>query len=155
VFILEQSLFTLQDIDNNISRLDITIFDGDKLSPRVGVSLSVVDSNLHQHGKIVLLLECNFCLILSSHCSHANVDIGSFRFLCHWTLFPDDKNWENFLCFLEIMDKLFAYRISEEQCGYLKALIGDHHSSFKELYPDASITMKLHSLIYVPRIILK
>ena len=67
----------------------------------------------------------------------------------------DDKNWENFLCLLEIVDILFARRISEDQCGYLEALISDHHSTFKELYPDASITMKLHSLIHMPRLILK
>ena len=47
---MEQKLFTLKDIDENIEGLNLRLFDGDKPSPLSGVSLTTSDSNLHQHG---------------------------------------------------------------------------------------------------------
>ena len=40
----------------------------------------------------------------------------------------DDEHWENFLCLLETMDILFAQNVDTNTCGYLEALISDHHS---------------------------
>ena len=67
----------------------------------------------------------------------------------------DDEHWENFLCLLEIMDILFAHRVSLDLCGYLEVLISEHHSTFLNIYPHASITLKMHSLIHTPRLILQ
>ena len=67
----------------------------------------------------------------------------------------DNKHWENFLCLLDIMDILFAPHIAKDACGYLEALISDHHSTFVELYPHISIAMKMHSIIHMPRLILE
>ena len=67
----------------------------------------------------------------------------------------DDEHWENFLCLLDIMDILFAHNIASGACGYLEALIDDHHSTFLELYPHAPITMKMHSILHMPRLILE
>ena len=67
----------------------------------------------------------------------------------------DSENWKNFLLLLEIMDILFSRQIPKEECGYLESLISDHHSKFKELYPGASITMKIHSMIHMPRLIIE
>lgn len=66
-----------------------------------------------------------------------------------------NEHWENFLRLLEIMDILFARCIPAEECGYLEALISDHHSCFKDLYPDASITLKMHSMVHMPQLILQ
>ena len=66
-----------------------------------------------------------------------------------------NENWENFLRLLEIMDIVFARRIPEKECGYLESLINDHHISFRVLYPSASITMKMHSIIHMPRLIVQ
>ena len=52
----------------------------------------------------------------------------------------DDAHWENFLRLLDIMDILFACPVGAE-VGVLEALISDHHSTFIDLYPHASITM--------------
>ena len=65
----------------------------------------------------------------------------------------DNENWENFLCLLDIMDILFAHNVIADACGYLEVLISDHHSTFLELYPHVSITMKMHSIIHMPRLI--
>ena len=82
--------------------------------------------------------------------------LGRFLPLSIGHMVPEnDKHWENFLCLLEIMDIIFSRRVPKSECGYLEALISDHHSTFKELYPSVSITMKLHSMIHMPRLILK
>ena len=65
------------------------------------------------------------------------------------------ERWENFLCLLDTMDIVFARAISKDSCGYLESLIGDHHSSFKELYPGVGISMKMHSMVHLPRLILQ
>ena len=67
----------------------------------------------------------------------------------------ESEHWVNFLSLLEIMDILFSRRIPFEKCGYLESLIGDHHQSFKDLYPGASITLKLHSMVHMPRLIVR
>ena len=66
-----------------------------------------------------------------------------------------DEHWENFLCLLDIIDIVFAPVIAPENCGYLESLISDHHSCFKDLYPNAGITMKMHSMVHLPRLILE
>ena len=64
-----------------------------------------------------------------------------------------NEYWDNFLRLLDIMDILFARCIPIEECGYLESLISDHHLCFKRLYPEASITMKMHSMVHLPRLI--
>ena len=66
-----------------------------------------------------------------------------------------NDHWENYLRLLEITDVLFSRRIPMEECGYLESLINDHHSCFKVLYPSASITMKMHSIVHMPRLVLE
>lgn len=67
----------------------------------------------------------------------------------------EDEKWINFLSLLEIMDIVFSRSIPVEECGYLESLIRDHHQGFKDLYPSASITVKLHSMVHIPRLILR
>lgn len=81
---------------------------------------------------------------------------GRFFPLVMGHLVPEEnENWQNFLLLLEIMDILFSREILKEECGYLESLINDHHLKFKELYPGVSITMKMHSMIHMPRLILE
>ena len=67
----------------------------------------------------------------------------------------DDEHWRNFLCLLEITNIVFAREVTLESIGYLESLISDHHSCFKDLYPHAAVTMKMHSMVHLPRLILK
>lgn len=68
---------------------------------------------------------------------------------------PESEDyWENFLSLLDIMDILFARNVTKDACALLEVLISDHHSQFKELYPDIPITMKMHSMVHMPRLIL-
>lgn len=67
----------------------------------------------------------------------------------------DNEYWENFLRLVEIMNIVFAHTIPVEECGYLECLISEHHTAFRELYPDVPVTMKMHSIVHMPRLILK
>lgn len=49
---MDKKLFTIEDIDKGFKDLNIRTFDGDRPSSIIGVVLSSVDSNLHQHGKV-------------------------------------------------------------------------------------------------------
>ena len=67
----------------------------------------------------------------------------------------DDQHWENFLCLLDIMDILFARPVTPDACALAEVLISDHHLRFKELYPQTPITLKMHSMIHMPRLMLE
>lgn len=79
--------------------------------------------------------------------------LGRFLPLAIGHVIPEEtEQWENFIRLLDIMDILFSRCIPVEECGYLESLISDHHLCFKQLYPEASITMKMHSMIHMPRL---
>ena len=67
----------------------------------------------------------------------------------------DDEYWDNFLSLLDIMDILFARPLTTDACALAEVLINDHHLSFRELYPHISITLKMHSMIHMPRLMLQ
>ena len=82
--------------------------------------------------------------------------LGRFLPLVVGHLIPEDeKHWENFLSLLDIMDILFACPVTPDACALAEVLISDHHTTFMELYPDASITLKMHSMIHMPRLMLE
>ena len=67
----------------------------------------------------------------------------------------DDEHWSNYLLLLDIVDIMFARRITEDTPGYLHQLIEEHHSNFTRLYPEYSVIPKMHFMIHVPRIMLR
>ena len=82
--------------------------------------------------------------------------VGRFLPLAIGHLIPTkDEHWENFLRLLDIMDIVFSRKIISEDCGFLEVLISDHHSCFKDLYPDVKITLKMYSMIHYPRLTLE
>ena len=64
-------MFSLDFIDESVSRLNIQPCDGDRPSCLRGISLQSSDSNLHQHGWQCV---CMCVAILSCFYSYANVD---------------------------------------------------------------------------------
>lgn len=70
-------------------------------------------------------------------------------------LIPEvDENWKNFLTLVTAMDILLAQRVTEDEVAYLQLLIEQHHETFRNLYPEASIIPKMHYMIHMPRLIL-
>lgn len=67
----------------------------------------------------------------------------------------DNQYWLNYVTLLKIMELLFAPKVTLDDCGYLETLIDDHHSTFKELYPAVQMTLKLHNMIHMPRLMIK
>ena len=64
---------------------------------------------------------------------------------------PDnDRLWESFLMLLHILDVCTTHVLSEDLVDHLRTLIKDHHTSFKQCYPGASITPKLHYMVHFP-----
>ena len=61
-----------------------------------------------------------------------------------------DGNWENFLSLLQIIEYVFAPIITEDKTSYLEVLIDNFLREFKEIYPERSLTPKMHYLIHVP-----
>ena len=66
-----------------------------------------------------------------------------------------DEFWINYLDLLEIVDILMAPELTEDDVANLATLISDHCQQFKLLYPNASITPKIHYIVHMPRLILE
>lgn len=67
----------------------------------------------------------------------------------------DDEKWKNLMLLLQIVDLLFAPKITSDEVVYLEMLIEQHHPTFIELYPMNSVIPKIHYLIHAARLILK
>jgi len=67
----------------------------------------------------------------------------------------DDEQWLLFLQLMDIVDLLFSPKTTEDHAVYLISLINDHHQTFSELYPDASILPKHHFFLHMPRLMMK
>lgn len=66
-----------------------------------------------------------------------------------------NKCWLNYLLMLEISDFLLAADITRDDVGYLESLISTHHRNFMKIYPDQTVTPKMHYLIHTLRLILE
>ncbi len=66
-----------------------------------------------------------------------------------------DEFWANYLLLLQVVDLLMAPEISEDEVALLDMMIREHHTTFVDLYPEESVTPKLHYLVHMPRLILK
>lgn len=151
----DRKIFTLKNVDDSLKMLNIRPFDGDTPSPLLGISLLTIDSNLHQHGMVPIVynISSNLGVFITAMQMWS---LARFLPLAIGHMIPEgDDNWENFLHLLEIVDILFARRIPTDECGYLESLIHDHHQCFRELYPDVPVTMKFHSMIHMPRLIME
>ncbi len=69
---------------------------------------------------------------------------------------PEDvESWDNFLRMMEIVDRLFCSRITEDDATYLTWLISDHHKEFCRLYPESSVIPKMHFMVHMPRLMVE
>ena len=67
----------------------------------------------------------------------------------------DDDYWLLFLQLMEIVDLLFAPKLTEDHAAYLSALISDPHHDFRWLYSSHTIIPKMHFMVHMPRLIIK
>lgn len=64
----------------------------------------------------------------------------------------DNEWWANFVLQLDIADFLLAPESSEDEASLLSTMMSDHHEEFIRIYPSASITLKFHYLVHMPRL---
>ena len=77
--------------------------------------------------------------------------LGRFLPLLVGDLVPEDNaHWEHFLQLLQIIDYLFAPRTSIAITQHMAILIQDFLSTWRELYPSRSLTLKMHYLVHFP-----
>ncbi|KAI7811169.1 hypothetical protein IRJ41_011241 [Triplophysa rosa] len=100
--------------------------------------------NLDQEGNgIGLNAIQTFCLI-------RNIPLIFGEIVCE-----GNKYWHLLLLLLQIINIVFSPVITEGMTYYLKHLIVDHHSLFKELYPQRNLIPKHHYMLHYPRCIRK
>lgn len=67
----------------------------------------------------------------------------------------DDEDWDHFLCLLDIVDIVFTPICSDVMVTHLEHLIELYLTDFVRLYPDQTITPKMHYLVHYPDAIMK
>jgi hypothetical protein len=67
----------------------------------------------------------------------------------------DEPHWKLLLIFLDICDIVFSPATSKNLCSYLSHLIAEHHSLFKEIFPNNALIPKHHFMIHYPQCLLK
>ncbi|XP_048042264.1 uncharacterized protein LOC125265811 isoform X1 [Megalobrama amblycephala] len=67
----------------------------------------------------------------------------------------ENKHWHLLLLLLQVINIVFSPVITEGMTYYLKHLIVEHHSLFKELYPHKNLIPKHHYMLHYPRCIRK
>lgn len=141
------SVMKFLTIDHFNMRLDSFVFGYDSKKPSKIDSNHLTDGNLRQSGKLQLILRILFQFILASQCW----SLGRYLPLIIGDLVPtDDPHWECFLYLHDILAICLAPCISSATIAYLSQLISSHHVIFKECYPHATITPKLHYMVHFP-----
>lgn len=64
----------------------------------------------------------------------------------------DDEHWLCFLKLLHIVQMLLSPVITSDETYYLDILIAEHHETFTCLYPNCSVTPKMHYMVHMPRL---
>ena len=67
----------------------------------------------------------------------------------------NDNHWNLLLLLLDIMYIVFSPNISEGMTVYLRSLIAEHHTLFKQIYPTHNLIPKHHLMIHYPSVIRK
>ena len=63
----------------------------------------------------------------------------------------DDEHWGLLCTLLQCLRIIFTPVVREEQVAYLKILIQNLFTTFKELFPNCSIIPKMHYMVHMPR----
>ena len=149
------SLFKLDNLNASISNFPYPDVDSN-CKPSL-ISQSTFHSNdnkINQGGMTLLIININ--IIFHDLIS---VAIQMWVLMRYLPLMIGDKVpnndpfWDNFLTLVTITDYLLAPVISQDEIAYIRFLIEQHHSEFKVLYPNCSITPKFHFMVHYPEFI--
>lgn len=108
---------------------------------------------IKQSGKIPVYLEC--CKAMTTNIPLYTASqmwcLGRFLPILIGDKIPTHyPYWENFIAQLNIMNEVFAPIVHEDRLEYLALLIEDYLRGFRTLYPNRSLTPKMHYLLHIP-----
>jgi len=61
-----------------------------------------------------------------------------------------DEDWDHFLQLMEIMDYIFSPQTTSASISFLRVIIEDYLTEFKQLYLERRLTPKTHYMIHIP-----
>ena len=67
----------------------------------------------------------------------------------------DDPHWRLIILLCDCCAIIFAPEITESMAHYLAELLNEHHTLFKELYPDKNLLPKHHFILHYPEFLIK
>lgn len=154
-----ESFYTLDYLNQQILGIELGYMEARNRPSTISLStLRSADHKLKQEGILYNMFEMvfsmNYCILL---CTAAQMWLlGRLLPMMVGDQVPTgDEYWLSFLDVLHITDLLLAPELTEDDSAHLATLIADHHQLFKQLYPHASITPKMHYLIHMPRLTLE
>lgn len=62
-----------------------------------------------------------------------------------------DENWKNFIRLVQIITLCTSHRVDASTVAALEQLIATHHFKYTQLYPEQSVTPKMHYCVHLPR----
>jgi hypothetical protein len=66
---------------------------------------------------------------------------------------PENKVWKMFLMLQEVVDLVFAPKMTESMLSYFELLYSNFLSEYKKLYPEIPVKPKMHFLVHLPTIV--
>ena len=143
-FINTEKYFTLDELNKKISEFPYVL--SDKATRPATIAPTVLASSDHtvkQKARLVLVYTYTACT-----CDD-NIYVAAEMWCLARPLplmigehVPEDNDrWELFKTFLMILDYVFAPNTDEDIIEYLRKLIEDHHTKFRELYPECSTAL--------------
>ncbi len=67
----------------------------------------------------------------------------------------NEKHWKLLLLLLDLCDIIFSPTLTPNLASFLSQLIVEHHSYFKEIFPNELLLPKHHLLIHYPQCLIK
>jgi len=135
--ILKRKLLSMDDFNGLLSTFDYgTIMSSSKPSS-VSVARLQSSDSLGQHSHQMLVLMYVLPLILAKYIT------------------DDNLNWKLFMLLLEILELLLSPLLTRGHLSYLAELIAEHHTVFRELYPDSRLKYKHHRMVHYPSVMLR
>nr|XP_023659142.1 uncharacterized protein LOC111839439 isoform X1 [Paramormyrops kingsleyae] len=130
-FIYEENLLSLEHLNERIAGFGYGYGD-DKNKPSVILNLKTSEKAIKQTASQM------WCLL------------RVLPFLLGDLVDSDSPHWQLFLLLRKICDIIFAPVVTKALAVFLKQLVIDHHTLFKNIYPNRNLIPKHHFMVHYP-----
>ena len=137
-YLVDKNLLTIQEFNKRLINFDYGYSEvADKPTPITRANFKSGDKKLRQGASQCMLLARILPLLL----------VDCFD--------DDDPYWECYLCLIKISNICLSPMLTMNMCATLKVLIEEHHTRFREVYPEETIIPKMHYMCHYPEQILQ